>query len=94
MFVAINSKTSQVDENPRFFMVYEYFYRKMKEFPIPVFHLFISTDFRCFQGPVRAMYQSVEKCLNRMHPRAASIYKISGGPRRFFWSWLAPQPIR
>ena len=98
-FVAINSKTSQVDKNPNFFMVYLYFYKKMKEFSRPVFFFFIVTDFPRFQGPVIAMYQSVWKCF-RMHFRAISIYKISGGlggpltPRRFFGALLAPRPIR
>ena len=71
-------------------MVYLYFNKKKKEFSSPVFHFFIFTDFSRFQGPVRAMYQSVEKCL-RMHLRGASIYKFSGGlggpltPRQIFW---------
>ena len=59
-------------------MVYLYFNKKMREFSSPVFHFFIFTDFSRFQGPVRAMYQIVEKCF-RMHLRAASIYKISRG---------------
>ena len=59
-------------------MVYLYFNKKKKEFSSPVFHFFIFTDFPRFQGPVRAMYQSVEKCL-RMHLRGASIYKFSAG---------------
>ena len=87
---------------PRFFMVYLYFYKKMKEFSRPIFLLFIFTDFPHFQGPMRAVYQSVGKCL-RLHLGAAStctcIYKISGGlggpltPRRFFGARMAPRPI-
>ena len=52
-----------------------------------------------FQGPVRAMYQSVGKCF-KIHLRAASFHKISGGlgcpltPRRFLRAGLAPRPIR
>ena len=69
-------------------MVYLYFHKKMKEFSRHVFPFFIVTDFPCFQGPMRAMYQSVGKCI-RMQLRATSIYKIFGGlggpltPRRF-----------
>ena len=71
-FVAINSKTSQVFNGLFIFL------QKMKEFSRPVFIFFIVTDFPRFQGPVRAVYQSVGKCF-RMHLRATSIYKISGG---------------
>ena len=41
-FVAINSKTSQVDENPTFFMAYLFFYKKMKEFSQPFFKAFLA----------------------------------------------------
>ena len=69
----------------------------MKEFlrPVVLFFIFTPTDFLRFQGPVGAMYQSVGKCF-RMHLRAASIHKISGGlggsltPPPFLVSWLAP----
>ena len=64
-------------------MVYLYFNKKMKEFSSPVFYFFLFTDFPRFQGPVRAMYQSVGKCF-RMHLKAASIYKFSGDPSPIF----------
>ena len=60
---------------------------------------FIFRDFPRYQGPVGAMYQSVGKCF-RMHLRAASILKISGGlggpltPRRFFGAQLPLRPVR
>ena len=96
-FVAINSKASQVDENPRYIVTYLSFHI-FHVFSRPFFQglLFIFTDFPRFQGPVAAMYQSVGKCF-RMHLRAVSIHKISGGlggpltPCRFFGAWLAPR---
>ena len=75
------------------------FTKKWRNFQGLYFFFFISTDFPCFHGPVRAMCQSVGKCF-RMHLRAASIYKCSGGlgcpltPARFFGARLATRPIR
>ena len=75
-------------------MFFFIFLQKMKEFSRPVVLFFIFTDFLRLQGPVGAMYQSVGKRF-RMHLRAASIHKISGGlvgplaPRLFFKSRLA-----
>ena len=84
--------TRSTAKHHRFFRVYLFFYKKLKEFSRPVFRFFF---FPRFQGPVRAMYQSVGKCF-RMHLWAVSIHKISGGrgPCRFFEAWLAPWPIR
>ena len=68
MFVAINSKTSQADEYPRFLP-------KNEGILVLYVIFFIFTNFPRFERPVRAMYQSVEKCF-RMHLRAASISPI------------------
>ena len=54
-FVAINSKTSQVDENPSFLMAYIFFYKKIKG----IFKAFLNSQTKSF---LRTRGSHVSKC--------------------------------
>ena len=80
MFVVINSKISQVDENPRFYL---YFTKNEGIFKACI-SFFIFTDFPRLQGAVRAMYQSEGKCFrmqyfNLHRSKLSATTKICGG---------------